>query len=328
MKILIFSNIFYPAIGGIEIQTINLTKEFIKEGHKVKVITQQKQDSPIENIEIYHSPGFFKKIELFFWCNAFYMPNISLKGVWLLLLNPFKKWIISHNDFYLSNKNNIRIKIKLFLIKFAQNIAVSRSVSSNINTKSVIIYNCYDDSIFKLYHDERRMYDFVFVGRLVSQKGCDLLIKACKDLDHPFTLNIIGDGPEKIKLQELVRHLQLENSIKFLGFLPCEALPRILNRHRIMIIPSIEEEGFGIVVLEGLACGCKIIAADAGGLAEAVDRFGMMFRMGDQQQLSLLLKDEVRNTANSSSISSELRNYLKHHTKEMIAQKYLAFFKA
>ena len=77
----------------------------------------------------------------------------------------------------------------------------------------------------------------------------------------------------------------MTDRIKFLGFLRHEELARMLNRHRIMVIPSLDKEGFGIVALEGLACGCKVIASDAGGLTEAVDRFGKIFATGEKEGL-------------------------------------------
>jgi glycogen(starch) synthase len=328
MNILIFTTVFYPAIGGIENMTVNLAKEFIKEGHHVKVITHQKPAIPLANIKTYHSPSYLKMIRLFMWSNVYYMPNISLKGVWLLMFNPFKKWIVSHNDFYLGNTKQIEVKIKRLLIKFAScNIAVSKSVASKLNTKSQVVYNCYDETIFKLYEDEKRIYDFVFVGRLVSQKGCEILIKACKGLNAPFTLNIIGDGFERHRLEQLVDDLELTEHIHFLGFLKGNELARMLNRHKVLVVPSIGKEGFGIVALEGMACGCRIITADAGGLHEALDKFGKIFPMSNVEALNKLLKEEMAIEIDKSEVvNSELKTYLSKHTAKIVAKKYLYFF--
>ena len=103
MKILIYSSVFYPAIGGIENHTLFLAKEFVRAGHEVKVVTEQPQtgSTPLENIEIFHSADKLSQIRLFMWSDIFYMPNITLKGIWLLVLNPLKRWMISHNDFHI-----------------------------------------------------------------------------------------------------------------------------------------------------------------------------------------------------------------------------------
>jgi glycosyltransferase involved in cell wall biosynthesis len=257
------------------------------------------------------------------------MPNFSLKAAWFLLFRPFKKWIISHNDISLSRKSRVKIKITRLLIKLAShNISVSKYIGNYINTNSKIIYNCYDDETFKVYNDEVRKYEIVFLGRLVSQKGCELLIKACATLSCSFTLNVIGNGPERNKLERMVKELCLEKNVHFLGVLEGEQLARVLNRHYIMIIPSMEEEGFGIVALEGMACGCKIIAANAGGLSEAVNGFGKLFEMGNLHQLEKLLKtllEELRVTT-SSEQTANLNEYLAVQSKKAVADKYLELF--
>lgn len=327
IKILVYSSVFYPGIGGIENHTLFLVREFVKAGHEVKVITEQQQDPnrPLEGIEVVHSSNVFKQIQLFFWSDVLYMPNITLKGAWLFILNPFKKWAISHNDFHLMYSNDWKTKLKNFLIKRATaNISVSKSVAEFLKVPSKVIYNCYDNDVFKLYEDEQRKYDFVFVGRLVSQKGCELLIDACSQLNRPFTLNIIGDGFEYEKLKEKIGTMNLQESIKFLGFKQGEELARYLNRHRTMIVPSLDVEGFGIVALEGLACGCHMIVSNAGGLAEATGEYGQIFQMKDQNALKeLLLKsfDHHEDTNNLGRI-----DYLSNHSKEKVAQEYLTIF--
>ena len=94
-----------------------------------------------------------------------------------------------------------------------------------------------------------------------------------------------------------------------------------------MIIPSRGEEGFGIVALEGMACGCRIIAADAGGLPEAVNGLGKIFRMKDQAQLEYLLERDMEEPNQSNnSISEDMRKYLLDHKKEAVAIRYLHLF--
>jgi glycogen(starch) synthase len=336
MNILVFTTAFYPLIGGLEKHTYYLVKEFLNKGHKVKVIAFQTQPT-IEQaiqikekaVEVYYNPSFLKVGSLFIWCNVLYMPNVSLKGGWFIPFLLFKRWIISHNDSYLSNRKSTKIRIKLLLVKLAtQNISVSRHIAKHINTRSKIIYNCFDNEVFKIYQNEEKRYELVFLGRLVSQKGCELLIKACKNLKYSFRLNIIGDGPERSSLERMVKDFGLQNCIHFLGILTDEPLARTLNRHHIMIIPSIGEEGFGIVALEGMACGCKIIAADAGGLAEAVNGFGKLFKMGDQQELEYLLNMELEEllTPIPKKQHTKLNEYLTGQSKKALADKYLQLF--
>ena len=114
MKILIYSSVFYPAIGGIENHTLFLAQEFVRAGHSVKVVTEQSQkdSAPLENIEIVHFSDMSGQIRLFLWSDVLYMPNITLKGVWLMGLNPLKRWIISHNDFHLQHARDLRSRLR------------------------------------------------------------------------------------------------------------------------------------------------------------------------------------------------------------------------
>jgi glycogen(starch) synthase len=328
LNILVYSSVFYPSIGGIENHSLFLVKEFVKAGHTVRVITEQEQDpeNPLEHIEVLQTPGFFRQLEMFYWADVFYMPNITLKGAWLIFFHPFRKWVISHNDFHLKYGSGPKIWLKQMFIRMAsKNIAVSKSVADFLKVPSQVIYNCYDDSLFRIYEDEKREFDFVFVGRLVSQKGCELLIDACARLKKPFTLNIIGDGYEMQRLRGKVDSLKLNNSVKFLGFKKNEELARALNRHRTMIVPSLDVEGFGIVALEGLACGCHMIVSNAGGLSEAVDGFGDVFPMGDAEALAGLLEKALDKPA--EHVTVELKSYLDAHSKASVAAKYIEVFK-
>jgi len=328
LKILVYSSVFYPGIGGIENHTLILIREFVRAGHEVKVITEQRQDPsrPLHNVEVVHSSRKLTQLKLFFWSDVMYMPNITLKGVWLMLFNPFKTWVISHNDFHLSQSPAVRKGLKHFFVRLAtRHVAVSRSVADFLHVESTVIHNCYDDDVFRLYPDEARRLDLVFVGRLVSQKGCDLLIEACGHLDRPFMLSVVGKGPDLAALQAKVEAMGLERQVRFLGFQQGEVLARTLNRHRAMVVPSRGDEGFGIVALEGLACGCKLLVSDAGGLVEAIGKHGQVFRRGDVEGLRELLR-ECLDADWEDPMPPERVRHLKHHGKADVAGRYLQVF--
>lgn len=328
MKILIYSSVFYPAIGGIENLTLALAKEFRRSGHDVKVVTEQRQTPglAVEGIEIFHSSKLIQQLRLFFWSDVWYMPNITLKGMWLLLFNPFKKLFISHNDFHVIDARNAKAMLKNAVIhSLATNISVSRSVARALRVKSTVILNCYNDGDFRLYPEEERSRDFLFVGRLVSQKGCELLLEACRGLTRPFTLSIVGDGVEMKKLQAVVHRYGMQDSVSFLGLQRDEALARTMNRHRVMIVPSLGAEGFGIVALEGLACGCKMVVSDAGGLPEAVGGFGDVFPVGNAVALKTLLERHLAQPVTGTMSDDKVR-YLHSRTAKNVAREYLDLF--
>jgi glycosyltransferase involved in cell wall biosynthesis len=113
--------------------------------------------------------------------------------------------------------------------------------------------------------------DLVFVGGLVPRKACDIALRAAapllqKDLAR-FT--VIGDGPERGRLEELARSLGIEKAVAFRGWLKH---PEVLQRLRsadAMVFPSVRDNGAGIV-FEALACGAVPIVADFGGPGDIV----------------------------------------------------------
>jgi glycosyltransferase involved in cell wall biosynthesis len=113
---------------------------------------------------------------------------------------------------------------------------------------------------------------FVFVGRLVDWKGVDLLLEAWSTLREPwrYRLEVVGDGPERAKLEDLCGRLGLSPWVEFSGFQPPEGCARRLARSDALILPSLVECG-GSVVLEAMATGLPVIATDWGGPADYLD---------------------------------------------------------
>lgn len=108
----------------------------------------------------------------------------------------------------------------------------------------------------------------LFVGRLVEEKGVLVLLESIKSWNKNITLVIAGTGPLENKINHQV--LSIKNLI-YLGKLDNDKLPLYYSAADLVIIPSIHEEGFGRVILESLACGTPVIAANRGAIPEAMN---------------------------------------------------------
>jgi glycosyltransferase involved in cell wall biosynthesis len=109
-----------------------------------------------------------------------------------------------------------------------------------------------------------------FVGRMVSDKGLDLLIEAVAKLRGEgleTNLTVAGKGPEEAAMKELTHALGLDSLVTFVGQVTDMQLNELLNAHKILVVPSRFGEGFGVVALEGIACGCVVVGSTFGGLA-------------------------------------------------------------
>jgi len=138
-----------------------------------------------------------------------------------------------------------------------------------------------------------------FVGRLVEQKGCDVLISAYARLAAgglPARLTIVGDGPDRPQLERRVEDLGLSGSVDFLGFRPDGAA--LMAEMDIVAVPS-RFEPFGIVAVEAMVQGRPVVASAVGGLTETVadGTTGRLVPPGDPLRLADALGELVRSSA-------------------------------
>lgn len=112
-----------------------------------------------------------------------------------------------------------------------------------------------------------------YAGRLVREKGVDVLIRAFASLATSHAgagLMIIGDGPERAALEQLAGELGVGRRTTFYGFLPQAEAERHLDQAWAQVVPSLWAEPFGLVAAEGLMRGTAVVASATGGLAEIV----------------------------------------------------------
>lgn len=128
----------------------------------------------------------------------------------------------------------------------------------------------------------------VFVGRLAPVKRLDLLLKAFARCVHmvPARLLVVGDGPEADMAANLAKELRLGDACKLLGHRE-NPLPWI--RHADLLVLCSDAEGFGLVLVEAMACGVQVVATDCpDGPAEVLcgGRYGRLVPIGDFEALA------------------------------------------
>ncbi|WP_066424527.1 glycosyltransferase family 4 protein [Anabaena sp. 4-3] len=112
--------------------------------------------------------------------------------------------------------------------------------------------------------------------RLVNRMGLDKLLAAIaiiKPKVPDVWLAIAGRGYLKTTLEQQAKALGLENNVKFLGFLPDEQLPIAYQAANLTVMPSQSFEGFGLAILESLACGTPVLCTPIGGMPEILQPF-------------------------------------------------------
>lgn len=112
--------------------------------------------------------------------------------------------------------------------------------------------------------------------RLVNRMGLDKLLTALAKIKPKipdFWLAIAGTGPIKASLEQQATELGLNDHVRFLGFLTDDQLPVAYQAADLTIMPSQSLEGFGLVLLESLACGTPALCTPVGGMPEVLEPF-------------------------------------------------------
>ena len=328
MKILIYSPTFYPNIGGLETIIANLADEFQYQGHEVKLISQTPDiDSKQFSFEVIRQPSKQQLLKLTQWCEVYFQGCVSLKGLWPLLF-VHRPLVIAHHTWYRRNNGSESWQdyLKKLVTRFATNVSISQAIAKELPVKSTIIPNSYREDLFYEMPEIQRDRELVFLGRLVSDKGVNLLLDALAQLkSRGITpqLTIIGSGPEELNLRQQVQNLELIEQVTFAGVKLGHELTKLLNAHQIMVVPSLWDEPFGIVALEGLACGCVVIGSEGGGLKDAIGSCGITFPNGNLQALTRVLLDLLQNPDRLSAYKTNAPEHLLRHKQSAIAQSYL-----
>ena len=328
MKILISSYAFSPSIGGIETASALLATEFVKAGHEVVLVTSTREEDRISwPFKIYRRPGPAKMIELLRWCDVYFQNNISLYYAWPLLL-VHRPWIIAHQTWIgrLGDNRDWKSRLKRWLLRFGINVAISRAVADDISVPSTLVGNPYSDHVFTRMTNIVREKELVYLGRLVSDKGVDLLIRALSDLRNRGLaprLTIIGSGEEEPALRKLAVDLGVSGQIDFTGPKGPGEIARLLNAHQVLAVPSRWSEPFGIVALEGIASGCIVVASRAGGLPDAVGPCGITFAPGDITALAETLHKVLKQPDLQATFLQGSETHLNQFKPAAVASKYL-----
>jgi glycogen synthase len=322
VNILLTAHRFFPDVGGTETATESMAQEFSKAGHKVVVITQTPGEPfPRALYELVRRPNARRLLQLYQWCDVVLQRTLALRTSWPLLLIR-KPWVVIHND-WTDRGSGARVWLKQQLQRFASNIAISQAVADRLAVPATVILNGYRSEVFRPPPGDNRTNDLIFVGRLIRGKGVGLLIDAVRELERRGVhrkLTIVGTGPDAQEFKRAAEGL----SITFAGVKRERELSELIADHKIMVVPSLEPEPFGIVALEGLACGCLVVASAHGGLPEAVGPHGVLFEPGNP----IALADAILAADRAPWLLNGVAQYLSKHQSAYVASRYLEVMEA
>ena len=158
------------------------------------------------------------------------------------------------------------------------------------------------------------------VARLVTRKGIDTVIEALPAVleQHPqLTYAVVGDGPDRARLQALAAQCGVAAHVAFLGSVSHHELPELYRGADVFVLASRQEsnfgdvEGFGLVLLEAQACGTPVIAADSGGMPDALvpGQTGWLVPPSSPAALSAALQQALSDPSRRAAMSQAAREH-------------------
>ncbi len=345
LRILVFNwrDIRHVWSGGSEVYIQELAKRWVAAGHQVTVFCgndgKNKRHEVIHGVRIVRRGGFYF---VYFWAFFYYMlrfrgkydliidsengipfftPLYAKEKVYLLihhvhqevfrkrLIPPFS-WIAQGLERYLMP----------LVYRNTELITVSPSSKADILEHKLtrrephIIYNGVDLTTYTPGKKEKTPV-ILYLGRLTTLKSLSVFIQAAALVVtkiKKIRFIIAGDGPDKRRLEHLVRKLKLETYISFMGHVSEEHKVELYRRAWLFVNPSLIE-GWGITTIEANACGAPVIASNVAGLRDAVHNphSGILVRYGAADEFAKTIIRLVKNTKEREKMSREAMAWAK-----------------
>jgi glycosyltransferase involved in cell wall biosynthesis len=180
--------------------------------------------------------------------------------------------------------------------------------------------------------DAARGFTIAYVGRLVPEKGVDVLLEALAELPGVWRLRVVGHGPGEEALKAQVRHLGLSHRVTFEGWLPSVRMPAFYRELDVLVLPSRSRpnwvEQFGRVLIEAMACAVPVIGSDCGEIPHVIGDAGLVFPEGDAAALEAALAQAMRDVELWSDLARRGRErVLNHFTQEWIAASTVTVYR-
>ena len=178
-----------------------------------------------------------------------------------------------------------------------------------------------------------RPFTLGFVGRLVSEKGLDVLLQALARVSGDWRLRLVGGGPERDLLDRQATALGIRERLTFVDQIPSTEMPAQYHRLDALALPSLTQhnwkEQFGRVLVEAMASGVPVIGSDSGAIPGVVGTAGDIVPEGDADALAAAitrLRDDRKHHANRRAAGRQ--RVLDCYTHRQIARQTVEVYRA
>ncbi len=251
-------------------------------------------------------------------------------------LNPWQSVLFykKKKGLYYAIKEGFKLYFRrLAVASIYSNVAASVWISKRQElSKQVQIYPLFPlDKFTPIAHTLNKKYDFLFLGRLVEEKGLETLLRAFQDLmektrNYGLKLAIVGYGIYESELKNIALELAISDNVDFLGPKKGEDLNNIISQCEVAVVPSYWEEPLGGVALELMAAGRILIVSKNGGLPEIIGESGLTFINGDWKDLSQKMMEIISNDNFKNKLRDKRKSQLDKFDSDKLTNQYIDLF--
>jgi len=362
LLIMNWRDIDHPSAGGAESYIVALAKHWVQAGHEVALLTQRHPNSSridfaggmttyrvggkrtlYVRAALFYVSRLRNKYDIVIDCEngiPFFAPLYTRKPVILLVHHVhqevFKRYLPV-------GVRNLACWVEGALMPFAYRSHPVVAVSSD--TRDELLTIGFKESQITIVKNGVQLPahavesarsasakpSIICIGRLKKQKSIDLLITALRsviDKVGEVSLDIVGQGPELAKLQELAQKHDVSEYVHFHGFVPQEKLDDLLAKAWLLVNPS-AYEGWGQVCMEASAMGLPVVASNVRGLRESVRDgiTGLLFEYGDTDALAQSIITVIDDASLRKSLGEEGRHWASLHGWDTSARLFLRLAK-
>lgn len=331
MHIVFTSNLYLPVMGGSVMVLDRWAHALVDLGHQVTILTKthgdgihslaewQSADANVLRVCRFH--GLRESISILRHADRVVMIEMSLN--WLLAIAlAGKRPLVTHHTHFVPYESSMRPYrlLQWAACQLIPAVACSRMIANQWGRHTGVVPNPYDQHTFfskQAYRD----VDFLFAGRFGREKGISILIEALQSLAPDFLdahgrlprVAFAGKGPQENEIRTALNSSNPFCEIAYLG----EASPTVLahwyQRSKVVVIPSIWQEPFGLIGIEALACGCHIVCSDQPGLREATAGFARYCPTGDAPAFANAMLESIPCGPIHVDLATKIHHHLRRH---------------
>lgn len=362
LSVLMHCVYYPPEIGGLESHVAHLCQALVQMGHQVRIVTSRSQPGlprheVVEGVEIWrtwlparNTPGWAAHAlaslpimtQLAAEADVIHAQDIASVPPGILARQRRRAPLVVtwHTSHFLRRADSPLWApvFRHFIATADYNLAASREIADVAErlapgTRVEALTNGVETERFcpgpaAMSPPEPGRQRVVVPRRLFEKNGVEYFVRAMPLLDTSIDAVIVGDGPERARLERLAADLGVAARITFLGARPNHEMPGILRSARLAVFPSLME-ATSVAALECLSCGVPVAASRVGGLPEIIDaEVGGLFEPADPEDLARVVAGLLAEADLPALGQAARRRVVDHWSNRRLAERHLAIYQS